>query len=240
MLQRYVVCNRLLDPEEPRHCEFDGDVDRRAIGCPSCGGRLPQPTEEEKIMLDLADYHYPRVYKQLLGYVEHHEMEILHEDGLYRHLRFKSPGTGIGYFDLITWPGSLTITGDIGEGFVFTREADMFPWFNTRAPGHINPGYWSEKLPRGARDVQDFSGDKFAAWLREFAGSRHDLAEMVDAAEGFTTIEEAVDILDQRNIAWDSEDPELWRDYRHHFLLACHAILWGIQKYMKEGTRNGA
>lgn len=185
-------------------------------------------------MSDLEDYHYPRVYKQLLGYVENHEMKVLHSDGLYRHIRFVSPGTSIGYFDLITWPGSLVITGDIGEGFIFNREPDMFPWFNTRAPGHINPGYWGEKLARGARDIQEFSPDKFALWLREFASTRQNLAELISESENFSHRDEAIELLDEHDIRWDYEDPECWRDYQHHFLLACHAILWGVQKYTKE------
>lgn len=189
--------------------------------------------------MTLESYHYPKVYKQLLGYVEKHEMQILHEDGLYRHLRFKSPGTGIGYFDLITWPGCLAVAGDIGEGYIFSRESDMIPWFLDRGRGHINPGYWAEKLTRGARDVQEFSGEKFADWLTEYAASRHDLEEMREAALHYTSTEEAIDALDQRNISWDYEDPECWRDYRHHFLLACHAILWGVQKYVAAGESDG-
>ncbi|MGF3056172.1 hypothetical protein [Microbacterium sp. YY-01] len=185
---------------------------------------------------ELQPHHYPKVYRQLLGYVEKHEMQILHDDGLYRHIRFKSPGTSIGYFDIITWPGSLAITGDIGEGHIFTRERDMIAWFYNPIGGYINPGYWAEKLSRGARDAVEFSSDKFAAWVRDIAGSRHDVDEMVEEAEHFLTSEEAVDVLDHRDIYWDFEDVESWRDYRHHFLLACHAILWGVQEYVKNTT----
>lgn len=47
MSTRYVVCNRLLDPEEPRHCEFDGDVDVTLRRCPACRGLLPSVPVEE-------------------------------------------------------------------------------------------------------------------------------------------------------------------------------------------------
>ena len=40
-------------------------------------------------------------------------MSIERDDGLYRHLRFKSSGTNTYYFDLVTWPGYLTVTGDM-------------------------------------------------------------------------------------------------------------------------------
>ena len=40
---RYLVCNRLLDPETNEYCEFDGDVDVTGNGwvlCPGCNGVL--------------------------------------------------------------------------------------------------------------------------------------------------------------------------------------------------------
>ena len=203
-------------------------------------------------MSELADYHYPKVYKQLLGFVEKHEMKIFHEDGLYRHLRFKSPGTGIGYFDLVTWPGSLAIRGDIGEGFIFTREQDMIPWFHTDAPGHINPQYWSEKLDRGTREVRRvFSEEKFETYLKsqveEFAATHgQDLEEVREHVE----LEGQFEYVGDTNSAYSFMDSlsfegrridesltdsvESWLEYDHHFLLACHAILWGVQKYRSE------
>ncbi len=42
----YVVCNRLMDPEENLHCEFDGEVEfveGEPAWCPWCRGRLPRP-----------------------------------------------------------------------------------------------------------------------------------------------------------------------------------------------------
>lgn len=38
----YVVCNKLLDPEENRYCEYDGRVELDCRGCwrcPDCGAR---------------------------------------------------------------------------------------------------------------------------------------------------------------------------------------------------------
>lgn len=48
----YVVCNRCLDPETNRHCEFDGDVtldESRRWRCPGCGAQrtAPVPTDGE-------------------------------------------------------------------------------------------------------------------------------------------------------------------------------------------------
>ena len=201
----------------------------------------------------LEEYHYPRVYKQLLGYVENHELQILHEDGLYRHLRFISPGTGIGYFDLVTWPGSLAIRGDIGEGFIFTRDRDMIPWFGGGASaGRIKADYWSEKLDRGTREVREvFSEEKFDAYLKEqvesFAEHRgHDLTEVredVDLSKYFEAIYDTnsayefmsgLEYEGERIVEDLDDDAQSWLEYDHHFLLACHAILWGVRKYQAE------
>lgn len=106
-----------------------------------------------------------------------HEMTVLHDDGLYRHLRFrhhvlcndgeKRPGHSFYWFDLITWPGSLTINGDCGI-FTFSRTTDMFEFFRSRYG--INPGYWSEKLgaPR-PQDAKTYSEDRFRQLVVEHA-----------------------------------------------------------------------
>jgi len=59
-----------------------------------------------------------------------HEMTVLHEDGLYRHLRFRKPAGGYSeyWFDLVTWPGVLVIRGDM-ETFAFSRTEDMLAFF---------------------------------------------------------------------------------------------------------------
>lgn len=212
----------------------------------------------------LRDYHYPHVYRQLLGYVQGHEMTVLHEDGLYRHLRFATPGTGIGRFDIITWPGYLTIVGDIGNGWTFVRERDMFDWFTDggRVPaGHINPGYWSEKVAGTRRDYKGYQEEKFrahvnglveeaitgrsltdadAALLRsdvemEVLCDSYDQTLAYQALAGFT-FHPADDATSEFSLTYDV-DPENWDDFDHHFLLACHAILWGIRHYYREGHR---
>lgn len=112
--------------------------------------------------------------------VARHEMKVVRDDGLYRHIRFKRPDTICMYFDLITWPGHLCYTGDMGT-FVFTRLKDMFEFFRTdRNHMHlgdgmtltINPGYWAEKLiavdsNRRNGSATEFSEDKFRQVINE-------------------------------------------------------------------------
>lgn len=101
-----------------------------------------------------------------------HEMTILHDDGLYRHLRFQKPGTSIYWYDIVTWPGRLVICGDC-EDYMFSRIRDMFEFFagERQTPG-INPSYWSEKLQGPGRDKgRSFSHDALravvAGWLEQ-------------------------------------------------------------------------
>ncbi|MFM9589814.1 hypothetical protein ACKI1J_15175 [Streptomyces scabiei] len=89
---------------------------------------------------------YPEIAARFTRDTAGHQMTVLHEDGLYRHLRLQSHG--FYWFDLITTPYALIFRGD-GEAYVFTIDAtqDMFVLFRKSSyKGSINPGYWSEKL----------------------------------------------------------------------------------------------
>lgn len=90
---------------------------------------------------------------EFLKDVATHALEIIQDNGVYRHLRFKKPGSRDMQFDLLTWPGHLCYTGDMGT-YVFQRLEDMLEFFRTdrdynKSMGRelgINLGYWSEKL----------------------------------------------------------------------------------------------
>jgi len=74
-------------------------------------------------------------------------MDIIKDDGVHRFVRFRRPESITYWFDLITWPGHLCISGDCGT-YVFSRLQDMFEFFRNEEgkPLGINPGYWGEKL----------------------------------------------------------------------------------------------
>lgn len=94
-----------------------------------------------------------------------HVMTVLHDDDLYRHVRFTNPESSFYWFDLVTWPGTLAIKGGMGT-FVFSRETDMFGFFRAGA-GTINPGYWAEKLPDGRDSARKYDEDILRAELVE-------------------------------------------------------------------------
>lgn len=118
--------------------------------------------------------------QQFLKDVDSHVMEVIKDDGLYRHIRFREPGTMMQHFDLITWPGYLCYCGDMGT-YVFTRLADMFQFFRTDreyAQRHgrqlgINLSYWAEKLEavdghRTGGSAMEFDEDRFREVVQEY------------------------------------------------------------------------
>lgn len=123
-------------------------------------------------------------YRFLLD-TANHRLKIIRDDGLYRHLRMQQPGTSFYYYDVITWPGYLTVTGDMGT-WTFSRIADMFNFFGGWTGG-INTGYWSEKLEAGAgcsaRELlaKEYDHDAFCKSLKESLSEY--LEEGEDAAQ---------------------------------------------------------
>lgn len=132
-----------------------------------------------------------------------HELTVLHDDGLYRHLRFvrmvtekdgsRKP-TSFYWFDLITWPGCLAINGDM-EGYTFSRVTDMFEFFRGHEP---NPQYWAEKL-RASSSVKAYSEDVFRQHVLDYYRDR---VESGDVLKGLgRAIREQV--LEAHEIGWE-------------------------------------
>jgi hypothetical protein len=179
--------------------------------------------------------------------VSEHRMTILRDDGIYRHVRFQKPNTGVMSFDLLTWPGWLCYSGDMGT-YVFRRLEDMFEFFRTdrRNDGralYINLGYWAEKIEAEDRHgrITEYSADKFRAqvneWLNESEAS-DDLRQAVDegvllyADDGEQDALRAATDFEYggKNVFQDFWEVGL-REYTHHFVWCCYAIAWGINQY---------
>lgn len=184
-------------------------------------------------------------------HVAEHEMSILHEVGLYRNIRFQRPDTLNMYFDIVTWPGYLLITGDMGS-YLFSRLTDMFQFFRGNQ-GRINPGYWAEKLQAVDKQsgYKEWSREKFK---QEISGEFYQWIEendylgdevLADARARFN--EEIIDRLDictkdeayMDVINFEVADFRLFQDfwevdteeYSYHYLWACYAIVWAIEIY---------
>lgn len=103
-----------------------------------------------------------------------HQLSIAHDDGVYRHLIFKQPGSSVYRFDLTTWPGYLAYTGDMGT-YVFTRTHDMLSFFRRHSPdASIDYRYWAEKVEGADKHdgVRAFSFQTFKREVRQYVRQR--------------------------------------------------------------------
>jgi hypothetical protein len=189
---------------------------------------------------------YPEIKSRFVRDTANHQMMVLHDDGLYRHLRFTSRPQGYGeyWFDLITWPGRLAMCGDVGDDYVFSRLPDMFKFFRADRRWGINPHYWAEKLGGGRRSVKEYSEDLLrqrvveqfvndARWGGVPAGTGKHLRTWVldeDLGDEHTARNVLEDFAFQ---GYEFKDVWEWdfHDYEPSFLWACHAIAWGIARY---------
>lgn len=209
------------------------------------------------------------VLKHFEREVNLHKLHIFKDEPGFRHLRFKTAGTSCYYFDLVTWPGYLCMTGDMGT-WTFCRTEDMFEFFRSK-DGHINPGYWSEKLEAGSgcpRDTlaREWDEAKFCKVLDEryqswFEDNKPDSGASHAAANAFaerlSVVQATIDAMKQAGsyefeacaAYGNTRDPEdilcdIWehdfKKWSHHFIWACYAIAWGIQKYDTHKLTQGA
>jgi hypothetical protein len=189
---------------------------------------------------------YPEIAARFARDTAGHEMTVLHDDGLYRHLRFRARRSSEYWFDLVTWPGCLTMRGDVGDGYTFARLADMFEFFRSDRDWGINPHYWAEKLGGGRASVKEYSEDVLrrcvveqfvsdARWGGVPAGTGKALRTWV-LNEDLSDKQEAARIVeDFAHKGYEFHDVWEWdfRDYDPHFLWACYAIVAGIRLYDK-------
>lgn len=194
--------------------------------------------------------------EQFLKDVSRHQMTIIKDDGLYRHIRF-SNGSSVYHFNIITWPGSLCIHGDMGC-YVFSRISDMFEFFR----GHmINQPYWAEKVQAMDKNggIKKYSRDRFTdqvnEWVDSYAESLSDDGREDEIEELRTAIKHEV-----LSRADDGEQDamsamihfehngrlvfhDFWeadcRDYDYAYEWCCHAIQWAIALY-DESKMSGA
>jgi hypothetical protein len=171
-----------------------------------------------------------------------HELTVLHEDGLYRHLRYRRPERGEYWFDLVTWPYNLVVNGDMGS-FHFSRfgsdTEDMFVLFRDSGAGkRINPGYWAEKLRVGRTEAEEYSEEKFRQVVAEQVEGDRVLSALVKAeildSDEIADEESARNLLDyfkhegfRFTDTWEFN----FRDWTPHYLWCCHAIVFGIRQY---------
>jgi hypothetical protein len=196
---------------------------------------------------------YECTHERFLKDVSGHVMTIVRDDGVHRHLRFKKPDASEYYFDIITWPGNLIISGDMST-YSFARLPDMFEFFR-HDNDRINPGYWAEKITACGREgYEEFDAERvrevveeyYNEWL-EFAGLTKE--EDMEGNEIWGEIERQVlnhlDEGDQHRAMlglydFKYEDFEFtdifeynFKKYTFRYIWNCYAIAWAVQQYDK-------
>jgi hypothetical protein len=218
-----------------------------------------EPEEERPQMQDLrALYPSPEPAcsrEQFLKDVAQHKMEVLRDDGVYRHLRFKRPGSNNYYFNLVTWPGHLAISGDGGD-FMFTRSHDMFrffrpdDWEKQKGDFFINPGYWGEKcVARDRGGMDEYRPETFKAQIADWCADDEEMTpelwnEIVSnvirrADDGYhDAVQAAMDFEDEDGHCYFQD---FWErdctEWTYTYLWCLYAIVWGIFQYDLEKAR---
>lgn len=191
---------------------------------------------------------------EFLANVANHKMSVKLDHGIYRHLVFRSASNSWNqWFGLVTWPGYLTICGDMGT-WTFARVDDMFTFFRDDKL-RINSYYWAEKLQHGMHAGRDgakqfdqqvfgkrllaqlseyysFEGEELAqatAMVQEEVLSRH------DGEPQYAFLNAAADFcyVTRDGVRWHFDTCELpdGKIYSYQFIWCLYAIVWGIQQY---------
>lgn len=195
--------------------------------------------------------------KSFLADVAKHEMTILRDDGVNRHVRFSCNGSSNMRFDLITWSGYLCYCGDMGT-YVFSRIDDMFQFFRTdrryfnfnKSGLSINKSYWGEKLQAEStfgEGYKKYSQDKFKKIINEIVENHIFDSELSEDDANELRDEINSDVIDNSEFEYQARESanefkhngfeltDFWEydltDYTHHYVWCCYALAWGIEKY---------
>lgn len=197
---------------------------------------------------------------KFLESIKNHTVNILQDNGVYRHLHC-TKGSMERHFDVVTYPGNLVISGDMGC-FVFSRVDDMFRFFRMQDSDFmrsniINPGYWSEKVTAGMtaewcnhifiQNVNQVMQD----WLDDAEENGHDdefIEEQKEKiSDEFDYIEGEWDAVSKIN-NWDADEggvdfDDFWESScnreTYHYIWCCYAIVWAIGEYDKLKASEG-
>lgn len=194
-------------------------------------------------------------------------MNVLHDDGLYRHLHCYWADDPYGAnncsFHILTAPGSVTIYGDWMNAATLRREPDMLLDFLNVS--HVDMHYWAEKLDAPSHckhdiihaiDEHTFMAD-VTDIMREWADGDEILSEQIldqirdeivfDDVLGhpFTALLDMTFDIDSSSYdntvrASDIFDFEMTpgEHFTHEWIRTCLALQWAANTYAKRiGTR---
>lgn len=182
------------------------------------------------------------VKRRIEADLKDHVITAIHACGMHRHYRCQKPGTWCMGFDVVTWPGSLCFTGDMGD-FLFQRTEDMIAFMRGSCMSY---GYaaekcvahdgrlreWSEELFRKALDdrLKDFDEDDGQiSIMRQGRIRKESVAEKVK--EIIAEFSEYSDRHSAEKAMYESGlfdgcDMPNCEEYTFRFLWCLHAMKW--------------
>jgi len=191
--------------------------------------------------------------------VKDHELIIIKDSGIDRHIRLKAHDSMCAYFDLITWKGHLCYTGDMGS-YLFSRTEDMFKFFRSDKENEIpNFNYWAEKVLASDKNsgIKEYSQEVFEQYIKEWRLDH--VREMFSSNTGdkqlrrkfWETVQSEIlnkeyeqeysarQLIEDWNY-YHKEDQygDFWEtdlmDWTYRYKWACWAIQWAIREYDKK------
>lgn len=192
--------------------------------------------------------------ERFLEDVKNHSLDIVKNDGLYRHIICSNNGDWHQKFIIITFPNGLLITGDMGT-YEFERCEDMFKFFrsgiNDSFEININPGYWSEKCNAESifgNGIREFSSDLFRECVTEYFDNYFE-EETKESIEVWEEIEDRIlsaednefELVSALNnfttygIDTEFDFCDFWEntctEKTYNFIWCLYAIVWCIREY---------
>lgn len=189
--------------------------------------------------------------ESFLADVANHRMQVLRDEGVYRHLRFSrpAPNAWVQWFEIVTWPGALCLRGDMGT-WVFSRDPDMFEFFRAPDQLRIKEDYWLEKLEAEDKrtGAEEFSREVFLSGLRDklqewdqFDGFPEDLQLAQDSLAQHLEHCNSHEELCAAMLEWDWNGDSFMTTgcyelpdgmvYTKQYEWCLWAIVWGIRQY---------
>lgn len=161
-----------------------------------------------------------------------HVLTIEQDAGVHRCILFKNPESSFYAFRIVTWPGHLAVSGDMGD-FVFSRVSDMFTFFRGDT---INPGYWAAKCVAG--DPYEFDTEAWGRVLEDLEGNVEDeVLEELRQEEPYNKDHAMLTLYSQGIV--DAEQYECSFDtYSVHFLWCLMGIIDVIARYDDVTSKN--
>lgn len=171
-----------------------------------------------------------QVATRFVNDIEQHVITELHRAGLHGYWHCAKPTDSNMWFDIVTFPGGLLITGDMGD-YLFRRHDDMIPFMRGSA---MSFGYVAEKCVAHDGRLREWQPELFREALDAFyAENKNDHEDPETFKERLDDLRRWADDGEQAAMQaahesglFDAHDPLDCRTFGYHFLWCLHAIKW--------------